>query len=70
MSVSKERQPYATERIILSSTKPIERVVAALQEEMNGAKAGQIGVLLANAKDRAEIEKGMAELTEDKRLFV
>lgn len=65
MSVSKEILAYTAKRITLSSTKPVKQVVAALNEELNGPKAAQIRTTLDNAKDREEIDKGMAELTGD-----
>lgn len=70
MSVNKEVLSYTAKRITLSSSKPIKQVVAALQEELNAPKAGQVIGMLAAAGDKAEIEKGMSELTEDKRTFV
>lgn len=70
MSVNKEVHVYTAKRVVLSSSRPIRQVVSALREELNDAKASQIHVLLATAKDRSEMERGMAELTEGKRPLV
>ena len=71
MSVNKEVLAYTAKRITLSSSRPVKQVVASLNEELNGPKAAQIRSMLDNAKDRADIDKGMAELTGDhKRPFV
>lgn len=70
MSVSKEVLAYTAKRVILSSSKPVKQVIADLNEELNGPKAAQIRAMLDNAKDREQIDKGMAELTNSNRPFV
>ena len=65
MSVNKDVLSYTVKRVTLSSSKPVKQVVDILKEELNGPKASEIRTLLDNAKDRAEIDKGMAKLTHD-----
>ena len=68
--MNKTVHSYTAKRITLTSPRPIKQVVAALQEELNGVNASQIHVLLATAKNRAELEQGMAKQTEGKRQLV
>lgn len=70
MSVNKNVETYAAKRVVLSSPRPIDEVVAALYEATNKKKEGQVARLLATSKNREELECGMAELTEGKRDFV
>lgn len=72
MSVSKDIVSYATKRYIFSSPKPVREVVAAMEHWLNKEKAGDNYVwnLLLTAKDKGEIESGIAALKEGDRPFV
>ena len=70
MSVNKHVQAYTAKRVVLSSPRPIEQVVADIHEATNKEKEGHVAVLLATAKDREGIERGMDALTEGKRSFL
>lgn len=71
MSVTKQTIPYTTQRVILTSPKPLADVTNALHYELNAAKAGLLLMqTLANAKSRDDLEKGIAAITEGKRDFL
>lgn len=72
MSVSKEIVSYATKRYVFTSLKPFREVVATMEHWLNKEKAGDNYVwnLLLTAKDKEEIESGIAALKEGGRPFV
>ncbi|KAI0697435.1 hypothetical protein BC835DRAFT_1413671 [Cytidiella melzeri] len=71
MSVTKQTYGHHVQRIVLSSQRPFEAVISALNTELNKDNASpSISRVLARAKTRAELEQGVRALTEGKRDFV
>ena len=71
MSVGKEIHSYTAERVVLTSPKPLNEVLVALDEELNKANAGTaILQVLTTAKTKDEIDKGLGALAEGKRDFL
>ncbi|KIP11357.1 hypothetical protein PHLGIDRAFT_99994 [Phlebiopsis gigantea 11061_1 CR5-6] len=70
MSVTTKIDTYVARRAVLTSPKPIEAVLAKLNQELNKEKEGQVAVTLATATSRAEIDSKFAELYEGERDFV
>ncbi|KAJ3479285.1 hypothetical protein NLI96_g9173 [Meripilus lineatus] len=70
--ITREVLPYTAQRVTYTSPKAFKEVIAALEEELNAAGAGvNVMKLLATARNREEIEKGMSEMTDNgKRDFV
>ncbi|EKM53493.1 uncharacterized protein PHACADRAFT_259909 [Phanerochaete carnosa HHB-10118-sp] len=70
LTVSSESHSYTAQRVILTSSKPFDKVIAALDEETNRA-GPHVGEVLGSAKSKEEIEQGMSALTDSgKRTFV
>lgn len=71
MSVTKQTLTYTTQRVIVSSPKPIKAVIVALSNELNVEKAGfNLMQQLAAARTRGELEKAINGMTEGKRDFL
>lgn len=70
MSVTTKIDTYVARRAVLTSPKPIEAVLAKLNQELNKEIEGQVAVTLATATSRAEIDSKFAELYEGGRDFV
>ena len=70
--ITREVLPYTAQQVTYTSPKAFKEVIAALEEELNAAGAGvNVMKLLATARNREEIEKGMSEMTDNgKRDFV
>jgi hypothetical protein len=70
-AVTKHTYTYHAQRVVLSSPKPLKAVISALHAELNAEKAGMTLMrILATAKTREDLEKGVNGLTEGKRDFL
>ncbi|KAI0078083.1 TT1751-like protein [Panus rudis PR-1116 ss-1] len=70
-TITKDVLAYTAQRVTLSSKKPIQETLAAVDAELNKVGAGiEIMKILATAQNKEDIEKGMEKLTEGKRDFV
>ncbi|KAI0343432.1 hypothetical protein BDW22DRAFT_1169493 [Trametopsis cervina] len=71
MSVTKQTYDFTVQRVVISSSKPVKAVMAALNSELNVEKSGMFLMrLLAVAKTRAELYQGITAMTEGKRDFL
>ena len=70
MAVTTDLITYTARRVVLTSPKPIDEVLAVLNQELNKEKEGQVGAVLMAAQSREEIDRKFAELYECGRTFV
>ena len=69
--VKKNVLTYQTQRITLTSSKPLKETMTELMAELNKNKPGLVVFeILAKSRRREEIEGTIGELTEGKRDFV
>lgn len=71
MPVEKDVHPYAAQRVVLRSSRPLRVVTADLDVRLNKAKAGgPVHAMLERARTREDIVRGVAGFTEGTREFV
>ena len=70
-SVVKDVRPYTAQRVMLTSPQSLKATLDALQDELNEKKSGlALFKLLATAKSKEELDRGIGAMTEGKRDFM